>query len=460
MGEVSTIGALATAPAPAGIAVVRVSGPKAKLALRALFRGKRDPVTNPRRMCYGTLIDHKTGNEIDQMLAVYMPGPHSFTGEDIAELQYHGSPLITHRVLQSLFAFGVEPAEPGEFSRRAFLNGKLDLVQAEAIADLINASSEHALKIASEHLAGRFSNAVREIGEPLRDALAEMEAAIDFSEEDIEPETDERLQAELSAAQRRIEELLRTYSYGHAVKEGFRVLLCGRPNAGKSSLLNLFLGRDRAIVSEIPGTTRDVLEEEALVNGYRFVFCDSAGITHTDDVVERIGVELARDRIGWADLVLLVVDATDKDQHWRMVLDELRGKARLIWMVTNKIDLNPGAIGEILCDSRTCAQNFYISARTQDGFCALQEALVDEVRNSLPTGSDASEVVTNERHRSCLLRAHEALQHAIKGYQQKLPPEVIAAETRIALSQLEELVGKTHTEDLLGRIFSKFCIGK
>jgi len=460
MTEVSTIAALTTAPAPAGIAIVRVSGPATKTALKALFRSKHSPVDKPRMLLYGDLLDHRTGETIDHALAVYMPNPHSFTGEDVGEFQFHGSPLLVQKVLRSLHAFGISPAEPGEFTRRAFLNGKMDLAQSEAIADLINASSEQALKIAGEQINGRFSKAILDIGEPLRNVLAEVEASIDFPEEDIEPEKADALIFAVRKTIGNIEALLKTYSFGHLVKEGFRVLLCGPPNAGKSSILNLLLGKERAIVTDISGTTRDLIEEAVVLDNYRFLFCDSAGIRETQDKVEKIGIELAKDRITWADLVILVADAQDTKREWEEVLGYLRGKSKKLWMVTNKIDLNPNAIGTIFCDSSTCEQNFYISAKSKAGVDSFISSLIEEVKNSLPVHSESSLIVTNERHRSCLDNALKALSQAEKNFSTKQPLEIISADIRESLTFLDEIIGKTYTEDILGRIFSKFCIGK
>jgi tRNA modification GTPase len=315
--EQTTIAALATAPLPAGVAVIRVSGPRTRLALHALFRGKKDPVKAPRTMVFGDVVDFKSGATIDKGLAVFMPSPASFTGEDVAEFQFHGSPVLVQQILRSLYAYGILPASAGEFTKRAFLNGKLDLAQAEAIADVINAKGEEELRFAGEQLKGRLSQAVSGIGEPLRDALAELEASIDFPEEDIEPDRVEDIAARAEVARAKVSHLLSTYSFGALVKEGVRVLLCGAPNAGKSSLLNLILGKKRAIVSPISGTTRDLIEEEASLAGQKFVFCDSAGIRDTADEIEKIGVELAKERIPWADLVLLVVDASDTTGEWR-----------------------------------------------------------------------------------------------------------------------------------------------
>ena len=459
MTDPATIAALATAPAPAGIAIIRLSGPKTRNALKALFRSHHDPVSDPRRLVFGDLVDHTSGDVIDKALAVFMPAPFSYTGEDVGEFQFHGSPLLVEKMLHSLFSFGITPAEPGEFTKRAFLNGKLDLVQAEAVADLISATTSQALRLAGEQLKGRFSHAVAEIGEPLRNALAEVEASIDFPEEDIAPQKIEALLGIINVAFGRIDQLLSTYSYGHLVKEGFRVLLCGRPNVGKSSILNLLLGKERAIVTDISGTTRDLIEEEATLGGYRFIFCDSAGITDTTDTVEKRGIELAREKIEWADLVMFVVDATDKDRKWEETLNtELRGKANKIWMITNKMDLNPEAITTIFCDSKTCEQNFYISATSRDGVEPLVRALIEEVFQSVG-GAETSSVLTNERHRNCLLRAGESLSLILRDGK-TLPLEIFSAELRACLSALDELVGQTKNEDILGRIFSRFCIGK
>ena len=461
MMEDTTIAALATAPAPAGVAVVRVSGPRARLVLKAVFNGKKDPLRLPRTLVFGDILDFKTGASIDKGLAVFMPSPWSFTGEDVVEFQFHGSPLLVQRVLRSLYAYGVVPAAAGEFTKRAFLNGKLDLAQAEAIADVVNAKSDEELRFAGEQLKGRLSQAVSSVGEPLRDALAELEAIIDFPDEDINPDTVDAIGARAAVARAKIEQLLSTYAFGALVKEGVRVLLCGRPNSGKSSLLNLLLGKRRAIVSPISGTTRDLIEEEASLAGHKFVFCDSAGIRETSDHVEQIGVELAKERIPWADLVLLVIDATDKQGEWRETLELLRGNGKRIWVVVNKIDLNPSALAEFYCDSSVCQQNFFISAKTGDGIGALIESLVEDVAKSIPERGDVGEVVTNERHRDCLLRAEQALASCIDAIQLGgTPPSILAADLKEALNALDEIVGRTYTEDILGRIFSKFCIGK
>ena len=438
---------------------MRVSGPIAHTAVHAVFRGKKDPIAFPRLMIFGNLIDYESQAIIDTCLCVFMPSPHSFTGEDTAEFQLHGSPLLIEQVLRSLFSFGVHPAEPGEFTKRAFLNGKVDLLQAEAIADVINASSDRALKIASEQLQGSLSQVVEDIGESLKDCLAELEAGIDFPEEDIEPESIERLKRHIVTAVEKIENLLSTFRYGKRVKDGFRVLLYGAPNVGKSSLLNILLGRNRAIVTSVEGTTRDLLEEQCTIGGYTFVFCDSAGIRDTNDEVEQIGVALTKARVEWADLILLVADATDTAQGWKSLAADLRdAHARTVWMVINKIDLNPSAMADHFCESNICQQNIYLSAKTRNGFSHLTDSLIEAVKAQSAGADETGISITNERQRNCLYQAKIALERVQSNA--SAPAEIIGVELRLALAALAELVGKTTTEDILGRIFSKFCVGK
>jgi tRNA modification GTPase len=457
MSSPATIAALATAPQPAGVAVIRVSGSKASSAMHAIFRGSMDPVEHPRYLCFGRIVDYQSGAEIDTCLAVFMPGPNSFTGEDIAEFQFHGSPIVAQRILRTLLSYGVSPAEPGEFTKRAFLNGKMDLVQAEAIADLINAKSEAAVQVLAEQLSGKFSNMISELAEPLRDAVAELEASIDFPEEDIEPDRKELIISNIKTASKKIDDILKTYDYGSYMREGFKVLICGRPNAGKSSLLNRLLGRPRAIVTEVSGTTRDLLEEQVSLGGFSFVLCDSAGIHDADDKVEKIGIDLAIEKIPWADLVLVVADATAPSSEWQEVVNLLKPYSKMVWLVVNKIDANPAALGTYVCDSSSCRQNLYLSAKTGSGIDTLIDALIDEVKSKAEIG-ESQAIITNERHRQCLNIAHERLESACAD--DHLPAEIVSAEVRAALNSLANLVGSTSTEDILGRIFSKFCIGK
>jgi tRNA modification GTPase len=458
--EPQTIAALATAPQPAGLAVVRASGPKASLALRAIFRSKNSPVDTPRTLIFGEIIDYKTKVAIDHAMAVFMPGPKSYTGEDIVEFQFHGSQLLVQKVLRSLYAYGLVPAQAGEFTKRAFLNSKIDLTQAEAVSDLVAASNEQALKIASEQLEGKLSVAINEIAEPLRDLVANMEADIDFPEEGITPDPIEMNLGNIQHTRKAIAKVIESYGFGRVIRDGFKVLLVGPPNAGKSSLLNALIGKQRAIVTPIPGTTRDLIEETITIGERAFVVCDSAGMTQSSDTVEKIGIELAFNKLNWADLVLFLADGTDKHQHWKTVLKDLKGKAKKIWLVVNKIDLNQEAIGRIACEYGICAQTLYISVTSKQGLDLLKEQLVAEVESLAADGNARSAIVTNERHLDCFLRAAKALELAEDALKSKLPVEVTVGELRVALSALDEIIGKTYNEDILGRIFSRFCIGK
>jgi tRNA modification GTPase len=374
-------------------------------------------------------------------------------------LQLHGSPLIAQAVLRALFSLGVVPAEPGEFTRRAFLNGKIDLVQAEAVADLIAATSERALRLAEEQLGGRLSEALETIGEPLRNALAELEALIDFSDEDIAPASLGEIRQMITDAREHAIRLIDSYNFGNVVKEGFRVLIAGLPNVGKSSLLNLLLARERAIVTPISGTTRDLIEEETTIGGYRFVVCDSAGITETNDPVERIGVALARERLGWADLVLYVVGADTPPETWRPLLESIRPSAPRVWLLVNKVDLvsptPPPSTTEAGCELV-----IHLSAKTRVGFDALTTALITAVESRRGQGSESGVAITNERQRRCLDEACTALTRAVDGLAAHMPIEIVSADVRTAIAALAEIVGQTYTEDILGRIFARFCIGK
>ncbi|MCB0328554.1 MAG: tRNA uridine-5-carboxymethylaminomethyl(34) synthesis GTPase MnmE, partial [Bdellovibrionales bacterium] len=360
----------------------------------------------------------------------------------------------------SLFAFGITPAEPGEFTKRAFMNGKLDLIQAEAIGELITATSEASLRVASDNLAGKLSTFIDKVAEPLRDTLAEIEASLDFPEEDIEPAKHTALKNRILEAQSSLSNLLPTFQFGLRMREGFKVLLCGPPNAGKSSLLNALLGRDRAIVTEISGTTRDLIEEECIIGNHRFVLCDSAGITETHDVVERLGVELSLERIHWADLVLLIIDGAEEYSNIDELTKLIGEKTSNVWMVTNKVDLNPKSIGKYFCDGSICHQNFYLSVKTGDGLQGLKQALIEEVDNSKSDASHSSVILTQTRQAHLVESALHSLGEALSHLDPQTPLEIVSEDLRVALHTLEEMVGKTYTDDILGRIFSKFCIGK
>jgi tRNA modification GTPase len=450
-----TITALATSATPSAVGIIRVSGIRCKDVLKTCFKSSLDPIQNPRKLITGHLIDNKSNAVLDHCLAVYMPAPKTFTGEDIVEFQIHGSPVLAKQILNVLYKLGIRPANPGEFSERAFINNKIDLTQAEAIASIISSSSEAELKISEEQLAGKLTNVINKIGEPLRDILAEMEANIDFPEEDVEAENINIIKNKLNASLSELKNLIATYNYGSVIKDGLKVLIFGRPNVGKSSLLNYFLRSERAIVTSISGTTRDLIEETANINGFKFVFCDTAGITESNDQVEKIGIQRAKDKIKWADLVLLTLSVENLDElkFWETELSEVK---QPIWLVINKTDLKNNT-SPLKISTIWNSPVFQISVLKNIGLNTLEESLIKHIQEKEVT---SSVTLTNERHRNCLENAQKSLINTIDAISNNMPIEIISSELRIGLNSLEEIIGRTYTEDILGRIFAKFCIGK
>jgi len=371
------------------------------------------------------------------------PGPRSYTGEDLVELHCHGGILVTAQILEAILAGGARSADPGEFTQRAFINGKMDLTQAEAVMDVIRASTPRALHAAQEQLEGRIGREIENIRTTLLAVVGHLEAYIDFPEEGIDPHTGKNLAADIATVRARVEGLLATAHEGRILREGVRLVLCGEPNAGKSSLLNRLLGYERAIVSETPGTTRDTIEELASLGGIPFRITDTAGLRETGDTVEQEGVSRARHAIAQADVVVHVVDITAPHRN-PLMENEL--------IALNKIDLphEPPAASP---------STFPLSVRTGEGLEALVEAIVTRAR-----GTSCSETpmlaAINARHQACLRRASEALQHAHEDLSRQLDPELVSVPLRAALDAVGEVVGATDIEDILGQIFSTFCIGK
>lgn len=455
MSDFSTITAPATNTAPSGICVIRVSGDKTKEIIKNFFVSKTSPIDNPRSCVYGKFVKKEKENfdVIDTGILVFFNAPNSYTGEDVAEIHTHGNPLIVKEILNTLYSLGAEPAGPGEFTKRAFLNNKMDLSQAEAVNDIILANAKSALKISKENLEGKFSKAIQNLGEPLWNILSELEAHIDFPEEDITPSSLSKINEKLKETENKILSYIQTYDLGQSIKNGFRVLILGAPNSGKSSLLNKLLNRERAIVTDISGTTRDLLEESATLGDLQFIFCDSAGIRDTQDVVEKIGVELAKNKINWADLILLIA-CKDNEKESKEIYDYLKKENKDFWILQNKIDIldNDLSFGK---DTRTLK----ISALKNIGILDLISELQKHVYSKNIENEDCV-IVTNERHLLCLKNARKGLKEAQNAINTSLPLEIISSEIRLSLTSLEEIIGKTFTEDILGRIFSKFCIGK
>lgn len=448
MIESATIAAVSTAFGQGAIAVIRMSGPECADILSRCWTGRKPAHFEPRRASLGHITD-ASGNCLDEALATFFPGPHSYTGEDMMEIGCHGGLLVTRRVLERLMACGAAPAAPGEFTQRAFLNQRMDLTQAEAVMDILSAQTDLALRAAHEQREGALGQKIKQQTEELIGVLAHIEAYIDFPDEDISPDTADALLGRLGTLIASLHSLLDTAEQGRMLREGVRTVLAGAPNAGKSSLLNLLLGYERAIVSETPGTTRDTLEETINVAGYPLRLIDTAGLRHSSDHIEQAGIRRTEEALSRADLVLEVVDASLPCPEKRTAFDS-SGHHLLI--------LNKSDIG--LHPDWKDVPGISLSCKTGDGKEPLAAAIADCLKDPSWTDTRGALVAINARHQNCLRQAVEALEQAASGIREIQSPEFIALDLREALSCLGEITGKVDTEDVLGKIFSSFCIGK
>ncbi len=448
-----TIAAQATPPGRGGVGIIRVSGKQALNVAKAVLG--LEP--KPRYAHYGPFLD-ANGQQIDQGIALYFPGPNSFTGEDVLELQGHGGPIIMDFILRRVLELGCRLARPGEFSERAFLNDKLDLAQAEAIADLIDSSSEQAARCALRSLQGEFSNRIHDLVESLIQLRIYVEAAIDFPEEEIDFLADGKVQSDLETILGKVGAVQSEAKQGSLLREGMNVVIAGRPNAGKSSLLNALAGQDRAIVTDIAGTTRDVLREHIHIDGMPLHIIDTAGLRDAPDEVERIGIDRAWEEIRNADRVLLMVDGTttdtdDPEQIWPEFVHQLPD-ADKITVIRNKADLSGEIIGERESHGHTLIA---LSAKANLGVDTLREHLKTCMGF---TSTTEGGFLARRRHLEALQTAQDLLQ---TGYDQLVmngAGELLAEDLRQAQQALNEITGEFSSDDLLGRIFSSFCIGK
>jgi tRNA modification GTPase len=458
MYKEDTIAAIATPVGEGGVAIIRVSGPDAERIAAGVFarNAGKNGTLKSNTLYHGTIRDSKTDNVLDEVLLAVMRKPRSYTGEDVVEIHCHGGIFLVREILGLVLSQGARQAEPGEFTKRAFLNGKLDLAQAEAVLDLIQARTNKAVELARNQVEGSLSSWVRGLREDLLDILVQVEAAVDFPEEDIELLQGSKLIEKISSLELKIIDIIGTYEWGRLFREGASVCICGRPNVGKSSLLNSLLGEERVIVTPVPGTTRDVIEESINLGGLPAVLWDTAGIRETSDEIETIGVNLSRQHLEKADAVLLVLDGseslTDED---RALLELNAGKKAII--VVNKNDL-PQKLNLVeAAKVAMLAKIVSVSAKTKAG--------VDELQNSLRelligSKTEAPIVLTNLRHRSALIRSREALSRSVVTLKEHRPPELVAVDLNAAREGLEEVIGVINNEDILERVFSSFCIGK
>jgi len=456
-----TIAAIATPLGEGGLAVIRISGPEALLVAERCFvpagKSSLKPTDAPTHTIHFGHVTHNN-RTVDEVLVSVMRAPRTFTREDTVEITCHGGLLPAKLVLDALLENGSRLAEPGEFTRRAFLNGRIDLAQAEAVADLIHSRTGLALQAANEQLAGKLSRRINDLRDELLETLAHVEAHIDFPDEDIAPNTKEQLITRLEHGIGFMDDLLRTANEGQILRRGIRAAIIGRPNAGKSSLLNQLLGHERAIVSAIPGTTRDTIEETANIRGLPVIFIDTAGLREARDEIEVEGIRRSRQSLEKAEFILHVFDssepATAADQAY---LDEFAGKKRLL--VLNKADLRRPEEHPLIDSVRSNDPIVEVSCLTGQGI----EPLKDSIKRLVWSGeikAEMLEVMINSRHQDALARARAATLRTLDALRGGQMLEIVAMDLRIAVNAVGEIVGKTTTEDLLDMIFSHFCIGK
>ncbi len=444
-----TIAAIATPPGRGGVGIVRVSGSKAPQILQALI----GQIPEPRRAVFSPFTT-PAGDILDTGIALFFAGPHSFTGEDIAELHCHGGPVVLDRVLKATLGLGARLAQPGEFSQRAFLNDKIDLTEAEAIADLIDSASEDAARLAVRTLQGEFSARIHTTVQALVQLRTGIEAHIDFPDEEVDPRVIAQLQTQLRSVIERLTSTFDAARQGAILREGLVVVIAGAPNAGKSTLLNQLAGNDVAIVTEIPGTTRDILRAEIQIDGMPVHIIDTAGLRESSDPVEQEGIRRARAEIERADLVLLLIDDSHHDDAQLQILRRSLGPTRRVTRVFNKVDLTGRQAGIVDVDGER-----------ELGICANDGRGIDSLREHLKSiagfrSSGETTFLARTRHVDAMTRALESMRRAAENLSGSCALELIAEDLRIAQQHLGQITGEFTSDDLLGEIFSTFCIGK
>jgi tRNA modification GTPase len=450
-----TIAAVSTPPGNGGIGIIRVSGDSAAAVGDAVFKPIYDGGLVSHRFSFGAIFDSSTGEKIDEAMAVFMRSPSSYTREDVLELHCHGGRVVVERVLDLVLACGVRLADPGEFTRRAFLNGRIDLAQAEAVMDIIASKSESALQLAERQQDGALSMRINEVRACLLQALALVEAYIDFPDDDLGATDLTAINTSAQEAQNLIINLLTTFEEGRIVRDGISVLIVGKPNAGKSSLLNRMLNEYRAIVTHIPGTTRDIIEETITFDGLSIRLLDTAGIRHTDDLVEQEGISRALEKVSQADLVLAVFDvSTVFSLEDQMLLDAL-ADSRIIG-VFNKTDLESKFV---LADDDIFAATVNIVALTGEGIDLLKQTICKQFLHSSAADKREYILLSRARHRDALASAEQYLKRFFDGLHD-LNLELLALDLRGALDAIGEVTGQTATDEVLDLIFASFCIGK
>ncbi|WP_429373911.1 tRNA uridine-5-carboxymethylaminomethyl(34) synthesis GTPase MnmE [Paenibacillus sp. DS2015] len=454
-----SIAAIATAVGEAGIAVIRVSGPDSIVEVEPIFKSRiKLTEAESHTVHYGHIIDPRSGEEIEEVLVTVMKGPRSFTTENVVEISSHGGVIAVTRVMKLLLQQQIRLAEPGEFTKRAYLNGRIDLSQAEAVIDLIRSKSDRAFGIALKQVKGDLSSKITAQRHTLVETMAHIEVNIDYPEHDVESLTSTFIKDKCSEVMEQITNLLKTAEEGKILREGITTAIVGRPNVGKSSLLNTLAHDNKAIVTDIPGTTRDVIEQFITINNIPLKLLDTAGIRETLDVVEKIGVERSRDAVNEADLILLVLDASQPLHMDELeLMEQIRGRQSIVIM--NKMDL-PSMI-DIDVIKRYFAPESIVSmsVKTQEGIDALEESISRLFFSGQLESNDLT-YVSNVRHIALLNKAKQSLQDAYDAAEQLIPIDMIQIDVRLAWEQLGEIIGDTAGDSLLDQIFSQFCLGK
>jgi tRNA modification GTPase len=455
-----TITAIVTPTGEGGVSVIRLSGAMSLAIASLLFRPARGADLKeftPQRVYFGEILDPKTQTLVDEVLLTYFKAPKSFTAEDVVEISAHGGLFVTTKILALLQDQGARLAEPGEFTRRAFLNGRIDLSQAEAVTDVIHAQSDRALRSAMAQLKGSLSTRLNEWFERLLAVLAQLEASIDFSEEGLEFQKRETTLKEIQAIQKDIDALIQTHRQGKIFREGAQVVLLGKPNVGKSSLLNALLNEDRAIVTPMPGTTRDTLEERIRINDIHINIIDAAGLRQNPESIEKEGIKRAKAALDRADLALVIFDSSKAlDPNDDLLIREVADKPHRVLL--NKCDLPLQLDAHALKEKFPDAEFIRISAKHGTGLNELCENIYQFVVGD--SSLDETLVITRERHRQCLVEANNALLKSCASLEKDLSEEFVAVDVQVAMDRLAVILGKTFEDDLLDQIFGEFCIGK
>lgn len=445
-----TIAAIATPRGSGGVGIIRVSGADAVEICSKIFKGKK-PVEEftPYLMEYGSIID-LNGNLIDKVLCVFMKAPASYTGDDIVEIHCHGGYFVCEKVLEAVIGAGARMALPGEFSKIAFLNGKMDLSQAEAVIDLINSKTNEELSEAVNRVDGVLSKKINKIREAVLDITAQVLVIADYPEEDIDYTQKNEFISLIGDIKKEIDHLIKTADKGTFLKNGISCALIGRPNTGKSSIMNVLAGEERAIVTNLPGTTRDVLEFSVNINGFTVRLCDTAGIREAEGIVEEIGINKSREYIDKADVCIMVLDSNNISEEDFEILKSAEGKRLLI--AVNKTDLG-------IHEFEHSVPVIYVSAKEESGFDKLKEEIIKIVIGD-ETFSDEKVLITNLRQKEALIRANENINAALSTLLDDFPVDMVASDLENAAFSLGEITGMTVTDEIVDRIFSKFCLGK